>query len=472
LVFASLIFLCIFLPVTLVLYYIFKEKRHRNWVLVLSSLVFYAWGEPAWISILLLITLFSYLNAIIIEKFSRDVKGKVAVGLTVTGNLLVLVIFKYTDFFIEIFNSITGLRISPTGIIMPIGISFYTFQIISYVIDVYRGEVKAQRNPIKLLMYVSMFHQLIAGPIVRYKDIAEDIEHRIETWENVQAGIRRFAVGLAKKVLLGNIAGELAGTFLDGNLARLSVVGAWTGIILFAFQIYFDFSGYSDMAIGLGKIFGFTYKENFNYPYISKSFTEFWRRWHISLSSFFRDYLYIPLGGNRSHYLRNLFIVWFLTGLWHGASWNFILWGLFNLVFILLEKFFLGNLLKKVPAIISRLYFIVFVLVGWAFFYFTDTRRLFAFLGAMFGTAGRSFADFNATLILQNNIIFIIICIIACLPVGTFAANAAQKIFNRKTMLIRGLKDYVKPLMYLLLFITTLIFMVSQTYNPFLYFRF
>lgn len=471
-VFASLIFLCIFLPVTLILYYICPNRRYRNGVLVLSSLIFYAWGEPLWISILLFVTLFSFLNGIIAERYRKEFKGKVIVALTVTGNLLFLFLFKYTGFFIDILNSVTGLGINIPEISMPIGISFYTFQIISYVIDVYRGDVKAQRNPIKLLLYVSMFHQLIAGPIVRYKDIAEDIEHRKESWDQIIAGVRRFAVGLAKKVLLGNIAGELAGTFLDGNLVRLSVVGAWTGIILFAFQIYFDFSGYSDMAIGLGKMFGFTYKENFDYPYISKSFTEFWRRWHISLSSFFRDYLYIPLGGNRRNHLRNLFIVWFLTGLWHGADWNFVFWGLFNFVFILLEKIFLGRLLEKVPAIISRLYFIVFVLVGWTFFYFTDTARLFSFFGALLGTSGRSFIDFNATLILENNIVFIVICLIACTPVAKFVTNAVKKVFAGRTKLIYGLKAYVKPMLYLLVFITTLIFMVSQTYNPFLYFRF
>lgn len=471
-VFASLIFLCIFLPATLLLYYICPNRHYRNCVLIISSLIFYAWGEPRWISILLFVTFFSYLNGIMAEKYSGGSRGKVIVALAVTGNLTFLLLFKYAGFFIDNLNSITGLKVNFPEISMPIGISFYTFQTISYVIDVYRGEVKAQKNPFKLLLYVSMFHQLIAGPIVRYQDIAVDIEYRRENWESIQAGLRRFSVGLAKKVLLGNIAGDLAKTFLDGNLVRLSVVGAWTGILLFAFQIYFDFSGYSDMAIGLGKMFGFTYKENFNYPYISKSFTEFWRRWHISLSTFFRDYLYIPLGGNRSHHLRNLFIVWFLTGLWHGASWNFIFWGLFNFVFILLEKFFLGKLLKKVPGIISRLYFIILVLVGWSFFYYTDTTRLFGFIAALFGSKGRSFIDFNATLILQNNAVFIIICLVACTPVGKYIQDFVIKLIGGRKKLIDGLGAYVKPLMYLLVFITTLIFMVSQTYNPFLYFRF
>jgi len=472
LVFASLIFLCIFLPLSLLFYYISPNRNYRNGVLIFSSLIFYAWGEPKWISILLFVTFFSYLNGIIAEKYGRSTRGKVIVALAATGNLLFLFLFKYTGFFLDTINSITKLSVNIPEISMPIGISFYTFQTISYVVDVYRGEVKAQRNPLKLLLYVSMFHQLIAGPIVRYRDIAEDIENRKETWDKIQMGIRRFSIGLAKKVLLANIAGDLAKAFLEGNLNRLSVAGAWTGILLYAFQIYFDFSGYSDMAIGLGKMFGFTYKENFNYPYISKSFTEFWRRWHISLSSFFRDYLYIPLGGNRRNHLRNLFIVWFLTGLWHGASWNFVLWGLFNFVFILLEKVFLGKLLEKPPAILSRLYFIAFVLVGWTFFYFTDTTRLFAYLGAMFGLTGGSFIDLNATLTLQNNIVFIVICIIACVPAGKFIAEALKKLFGEGSKLIIGLKSYVKPLLYLLVFITTLIFMVSQTYNPFLYFRF
>ncbi|NLY17948.1 MAG: MBOAT family protein [Clostridiaceae bacterium] len=471
-VFASLIFLCIFMPLSLVLYYISPNRHYRNGVLILASLVFYAWGEPKWISILLFITFFCYLNGIMAEKYKGSRKGKVVVALAVAGNLMFLVLFKYTGFFLETVNSITRMNINIPEISLPIGISFYTFQTISYVVDVYRGEVKAQKNPFKLLLYVSMFHQLIAGPIVRYRDIAEDIEHREETWEKIQQGVRRFSTGLAKKVLLANIAGDLAKAFLDGNLVRLSVAGAWTGILLYAFQIYFDFSGYSDMAIGLGKMFGFTYKENFNYPYISKSFTEFWRRWHISLSSFFRDYLYIPLGGNRKNHLRNLFIVWFSTGLWHGASWNFVLWGIFNFVFIFLEKVFLGKLLEKAPALLSRLYFIVFVLVGWTFFYFTDTTRLFAYLGAMFGAGGRSLVDFNATLTLQNNLIFIVICIIACVPVGKFTAKTLDKLPGTKTKLIFGLKTYVEPLLLLLVFITTLVFMVSQTYNPFLYFRF
>lgn len=471
-VFASLIFLCIFLPVSLVFYYINPNRHYRNGVLIISSLVFYAWGEPKWISILLFVTFFTYLNGLMVEKYAGSGRGKVIVALAVTGNLMFLVLFKYTGFLLDTVNSITGMNIDIPRIHLPIGISFYTFQTISYVIDVYRGDVKAQRNPLKLLLYVSMFHQLIAGPIVRYKDIAEDIDHRKETWEMIQPGVRRFTVGLAKKVLLANIAGDLAKGFLDGNLVRLSVAGAWTGILLYAFQIYFDFSGYSDMAIGLGKMFGFKYKENFNYPYISKSFTEFWRRWHISLGTFFRDYLYIPLGGNRKNHLRNLFAVWFLTGLWHGASWNFVLWGLFNFVFIFLEKVFLGKLLEKAPAILSRLYFIVFVLVGWTFFYFTDTSRLFAYLGAMFGSAGRSLVDFNATLTLQNNLIFIVICLVACAPTGEIIAKALKKLPVEKTKLVFGLKAYVKPLLYLLVFITTLVFMVSQTYNPFLYFRF
>jgi alginate O-acetyltransferase complex protein AlgI len=335
------------------------------------SLFFYAWGEPKWISVMLLCTLVNYITGILAEKHKGKWQSRAALVASLIINLGALGFFKYAGFLVSNLNHLTGLSISFAEIALPIGISFYTFQSMSYVIDVYRGEVEAQRSYWKLLLYVSLFHQLIAGPIVRYKDIAAEIENRRVTLDTFSAGINRFVVGLGKKVILANTAGKLSALFLDIPAADMSVLGGWYGIILFAIQIYFDFSGYSDMAIGLGKMFGFTYKENFDYPYISKSATEFWRRWHISLGTFFRDYLYIPLGGNRHHHIRNLTIVWLLTGLWHGASWNFILWGLYYGLLIILEKLFLDKWLKKLPAVFNHIYllFIVYNRMGFLLLY-------------------------------------------------------------------------------------------------------
>ncbi len=362
-VFSSLVFLCIFLPVNLFLYFIIKNRTWRNWLLIISSLFFYAWGEPVWITAMIFSTLFDYFNALMIEKYHGTNKAKAFVALSVIGNLLLLGAFKYSGFFVENINALFGLSLNVPRISLPIGISFYTFQTISYVVDVYRGEVGAQRSFFKLLLFVSLFHQLVAGPIVRYSDIAAEIEHREVTATGFSEGVNRFIIGLGKKVLIANTAGELSLSFLGTDYEKLPVAGAWLGILLYAFQIYFDFSGYSDMAIGLGRMYGFTYKENFNYPYISKSATEFWRRWHISLGSFFRDYLYIPLGGNRRNHARNLFIVWFLTGMWHGASWNFIIWGLYYFVLVFAEKLFLKKLLDRIPAFFSRLYLLLIVLI-------------------------------------------------------------------------------------------------------------
>ncbi|HEY8499639.1 MAG TPA: MBOAT family O-acyltransferase, partial [Clostridia bacterium] len=402
-IFSGLIFLCIFLPITILLYYILKSRRWRNGLLIAASLVFYAWGEPRYVVLLLICSLFNYFSGISIEKSNARNKKKVKLILAVSLNILVLFFFKYTGFLLENLSQISGLTIRAPDIYLPVGISFYTFKAISYVVDIYRGKVPAQKSACKFLLYISLFHHLVAGPIIRYGDIAEEIDYRQETPEGLRDGVRRFIIGLAKKVILSNTAAEIAGTFLDGDLSRLSVAGAWLGIILFAFQIYFDFSGYSDMAVGLGKMFGFTYMENFNYPYISKSLTEFWRRWHISLGTFFRDYVYIPLGGNRKHLIRNLLVVWLLTGLWHGSSWNFILWGLFNFLFIVIEKKLLRSFLERISSMFSRVYFVFVLLVGWSFFYFTDTARLFVFLGALFGSGGRSFINPDVIILLQNN---------------------------------------------------------------------
>jgi len=471
-VFSSLIFLFAFLPLCLLLYYAIPRNSYRNVLLVSMSLFFYAWGEPKWISVMLLCTLVNYITGILAEKHKGKWQSRAALVASLIINLGALGFFKYAGFLVSNLNHLTGLSISFAEIALPIGISFYTFQSMSYVIDVYRGEVEAQRSYWKLLLYVSLFHQLIAGPIVRYKDIAAEIENRRVTLDTFSAGINRFVVGLGKKVILANTAGKLSALFLDIPAADMSVLGGWYGIILFAIQIYFDFSGYSDMAIGLGKMFGFTYKENFDYPYISKSATEFWRRWHISLGTFFRDYLYIPLGGNRHHHIRNLTIVWLLTGLWHGASWNFILWGLYYGLLIILEKLFLDKWLKKLPAVFNHIYLLFIVLIGWVFFYYTDLSRAAGLLGVLFGINGNPIVNTELSITFLNNVIFFVIAILACTPLA--------KVLNRRINTLAAphakafilYREGIIPLMNAGLLLISVLHLVGQSYNPFLYFRF
>lgn len=459
-VFSSLFFLCIFLPVSLGLYYLIKNRTYRNLILILTSLFFYAWGEPVWISILIVSTLINWFLALKISENKNNWKGKAALTLSVAENLLILVFFKYSGFIAENINLVIGSNIGLGSVGLPIGISFFTFKIISYTADVYMGEVNAQKSPFKLLLYVSLFHQIMAGPIVRYKDMEEAIDNRVETVELFNDGVNRFIIGLGKKVLLSNTAAKVAVNFLGTDYTRLSVLGAWFGVILFALQLYFDFSGYSDMAIGLGKMFGFTYKENFNYPYISKSATEFWRRWHISLGSFFKDYVYIPLGGNRRFRIRNLFIVWLLTGLWHGASWNFIIWGLYFFVLICVEKLFFKKPLEMIPGIFSRIYLWVAVLVGWVFFYHTDLSQAFTFLGIMFGAKNTPFSSPEVSIHFWNNAVLLLIALIGCTPVF--------KGLNQKFKF----GAFAKPVFNTMVLILSLIFLAGQTYSPFMYFKF
>lgn len=459
-VFSSLFFLCIFLPVSLGLYYLIKNRTYRNLILILTSLFFYAWGEPVWISILIVSTLINWFLALKISENKNNWKGKAALTLSVAENLLILVFFKYSGFIAENINLVIGSNIGLGSVGLPIGISFFTFKIISYTADVYMGEVNAQKSPFKLLLYVSLFHQIMAGPIVRYKDMEEAIDNRVETVELFNDGVNRFIIGLGKKVLLSNTAAKVAVNFLGTDYTRLSVLGAWFGVILFALQLYFDFSGYSDMAIGLGKMFGFTYKENFNYPYISKSATEFWRRWHISLGSFFKDYVYIPLGGNRRFRIRNLFIVWLLTGLWHGASWNFIIWGLYFFVLICVEKLFFKKPLEMIPGIFSRIYLWVAVLVGWVFFYHTDLSQAFTFLGIMFGAKNAPFSSPEVSIHFWNNAVLLLIALIGCTPVF--------KGLNQKFKF----GAFAKPVFNTMVLILSLIFLAGQTYSPFMYFKF
>ena len=420
-VFANLFFLYIFLPVNLILYYATRSYAVRNFVLVAMSFLFYAWGEPVWVLLLLASGFMVWLCSLLVERFAGTRRGKAALILAVTISLSLLGIFKYSGFLIENINAVLRLALPVPQYSLPIGISFYTFQMISYIVDVYRGDVKAQPSFLRFIMYVSMYFQLVAGPIVRYSDVAWEIDHRTANANDISHGIARFCIGLLKKVAVANVAGSLLVQYMDGDLTKVTVLGSWFGAVLFMLQIYYDFSGYSDMAIGLGLMFGFHFVENFNYPYIAKTATEFWRRWHISLSSFLRDYLYIPLGGNRSHAWRNLFVVWFATGLWHGASWNFILWGLFFGVLIALERLGLRNLLEKLPGFISHFYLLFVVLISWVIFYFTDLSRAAQYLEIMFGLSGQPLTNSQILLALEGNLFWLIRAVVCCLPLARIA---------------------------------------------------
>ena len=466
-VFSSVVFLGIFLPVVLVLYFIIKNRVWRNCILLIASLVFYAWGEPVWIFSMIALTFLDFLAGLFLEKVSSEARRKTLLVLVVILNLALLFVFKYLNFFIDNINNIANTSIGHFPYAMPIGISFFTFQALTYVVDVYRRQVGAQRNYAYLLLYISMFPQLIAGPIVRYSDIAEMINNRKETMDGFVNGGLRFVVGLGKKVIFANYAGAIATSLLTDQISTLSASGAWVGILMYTLQIYFDFSGYSDMAIGLGKIFAFDFKENFNYPYIARSVTDFWRRWHISLSSFFRDYVYIPLGGNRKHQFLNIFIVWCLTGFWHGASWNFLLWGLYFALLLMAEKKLktIGIDTGKIP-VISNILLLLIVVFSWGIFYYTDLNQLGMFFSSLFGLG-------NTTITLslkESTTIFqyfwlIPIMILAVTPWPTKLAN---KIFKDGTIA----KSVARTVCTVGLLAICYVLILNQTYNPFLYFRF
>ena len=457
-VFSSLVFLCLFLPIFLLIY--FCVPRLRTVALVAFSLAFYAFGEPVWVLALLFSGTIDYFHGRIIGRWPNSWQRKAALVSSLVLNLGLLFVFKYSGFVVQNLNAVFGLELAVPSFSLPLGISFYTFQTISYTVDVYRGDVKPQKSFLAFMSYVTMFPQLVAGPIVRYADIEERLTERKITLEDFSYGVTRFSVGLGKKVLLANAAGSALDTlFAEG--VRLTTAGSWLGILFFAFQIYFDFSGYSDMAIGLGRMIGFRFLENFNYPYIARSVTEFWRRWHISLSSFFRDYVYIPLGGNRRRQLRNIFIVWFLTGFWHGASWNFILWGLYYGILLIIEKLFLKNLLDKIPRAIGHVYTLLVALVGWGLFYFTSGTQLFAFFKAALGV-GVEFSDARVTSVLQANALLLPILFIGCTPLP---ARLAKKIRDSRAAILEPV--YMAATMGM-----SFVAIVGQTYNPFLYFRF
>lgn len=470
-VFANLFFLYIFLPVNLILYYATRSYAVRNFVLVAMSFLFYAWGEPVWVLLLLASGFMVWFCSLLVERFAGTRRGKAALIFAVTISLSLLGIFKYSGFLIENINAVLPLPLPVPQFSLPIGISFYTFQMISYIVDVYRGDVKAQPSFLRFIMYVSMYFQLVAGPIVRYSDVAWEIGHRTANANDISHGITRFCIGLLKKVAVANVAGSLLVQYMDGDLTKVTVLGSWFGAVLFMLQIYYDFSGYSDMAIGLGLMFGFHFVENFNYPYIAKTATEFWRRWHISLSSFLRDYLYIPLGGNRSHAWRNLFVVWFATGLWHGASWNFILWGLFFGVLIALERLGLRNLLEKLPGFISHFYLLFVVLISWVIFYFTDLSRVAQYLGIMFGLSGQPLTNSQTLLALEGNLFWLILAVVFCLPLARIASQqiTAAAAVSRPRQIILGI---LVPVMNLGILLICTAMLSGQSYNPFLYYRF
>lgn len=467
-VFANLIFIYIFLPLNLLLYFVTKNKAWRNAVLIAFSLFFYAWGEPVWITLLLFSALIDYCHGIIIEGHRGQWQAKAAVALSLILNLGLLGLFKYSGFLVENINALLHLSLPVPAFALPIGISFYTFQTISYTVDVYRGEVRAQKSFAKFLMYVSSYHQLVAGPIVRYSDVMKEIEDRHTTMADFSEGITKFCIGLAKKVMVANVAGQMVSRYLDGDMGQLSVMGAWFGVVMFSIQLYYDFSGYSDMAIGLGRIFGFHYPMNFNYPYISKSVTEFWRRWHMTLGGFFRDYVYIPLGGNRKHQWRNIAIVWFLTGLWHGASWNFIFWGLYYGVLLVIEKLFLLKVLKKLPAVFNHGYTLLAVIVGWAIFYVSDLNRLGQLLSTMFGLHSAPLTDLQLTITIQNNMFWLLVAIVFCIPITQWIKKKIQASSEQRQALCYSCAAVMN--VAILLLCTALL--VGQSYNPFLYFRF
>ena len=470
--FSSAVFLFVFFPVTLILYFMpgfagneEKSIKRKNLILCIASLIFYAWGEPVYIVLMCLSILFNYNLGLDMENHrshSRKMKRLLIFG--VCFNLFMLGFFKYAGFIVSNINSALGTQIEYEGLPLPVGISFYTFQILSYVIDVYKGTVRAQTKLVNFAAYISMFPQLIAGPIVQYKDIEKQLNERSITIDNFYDGIIYFIRGLGKKVLFANTIGAVYSDISAGGFSDVSAVTAWICIICYTLQIYFDFSGYSDMAVGLGKMMGFEFVQNFNYPYKAKSIKDFWSRWHISLSSWFRDYVYIPLGGNRKGLARtvvNTMIVWALTGLWHGAAWNFIAWGMFYGILLIAEKYLLAGVLDRIPSVLRHIGTLIVVMIGWVFFSSENIAQATEFIGALMGFTG-SFIDSQAMYLLKENAFPIF-------AMGLSAAGVFELISTREeTRVYKTLKS----IGYIAIFILCIAYLVSETYNPFLYFRF
>lgn len=469
-IFSSIFFLFVFLPITLFLYYIVPWKL-KNFMLLLCSLIFYAWGEPVYVLLMLFSIIFNYLSGIEIDGYRENENTKMlrySFWFTVVVNLAILGFFKYYGFLINNLNTILPFEIPYKELSLPIGISFYTFQTLSYIIDVYKGVVPVQKNFVSFGAYVTMFPQLIAGPIVRYTDVDAQLSKRTHSLYKFGQGVSWFLRGLGKKVLLANNIGMTYDAIAAILPAERSVLTAWIGCIAYAMQIYFDFGGYSDMAIGLGKMFGFEFIKNFDYPYISKSVTEFWRRWHISLGTWFREYVYIPLGGNRvskAKHIRNILVVWMLTGFWHGAAWNFMLWGLYYGLLLLAEKLFLAPKLERLPQKVQQAYCFILVLFGWVLFFSPTLKDAFVYIGNMFGIGGSGFIDSTGLYYLTSNLILLVICALCSTP-------WLWKKFRRFTLQKGKYPSVAAAVVYTAIFILSIAYLVNATYNPFLYFRF
>ena len=472
-VFSSLIFLFVFLVLNLTIYLLVND-RHKNKVLLVFSLIFYAWGGPKYLLLLVGETFASWFFALRIQNSQDDRRRK----LYMAGECIVLLgllgYFKYAVFFLENFQALFGIPEVIPNIVLPIGISFYTFQLLSYVVDVYRGEIHAQPAFWKLLLYSSLFHQCIAGPIVRYETVANEIDNRKVTQTDIYVGVRRFCIGLAKKSILANSCAAVADSLIlpgSNALAAQSALGLWLGIFAYMLQIYLDFSAYSDMAIGMGRMVGFRYLENFNYPYIAKSVQDFWRRWHISLSTFFRDYVYIPLGGSRCttvKYIRNMAVVWFLTGMWHGASWNYILWGIYYLVFLLLERFVIKD---RIPGALKYVYTLLVVFFGWVIFKFENLGDLGTAFAGLFGIGTNGFIGMDVSTLFLSNIFLLAFSVIACTPLGKMIRQSLLRYgsSNKVAFTVFNITELIVPPLLLILSVLALI---GNSYNPFLYFQF
>ena len=472
-VFSSIFFLFTFLPLSLLLYWMSPSKI-KNFTLLAVSLFFYAWGEPVYVLLMIASILTNFVFGIFIEseliKEKRAVRRALFIS-AVVFNILILGFFKYYGFLAENINALFNADIAYSELPLPIGISFYTFQVLSYVIDVYLGKVRLQRNPVSFALYVTMFPQLIAGPIVRYSDIESQLEQRNVSASKFGEGAQRFIQGLGKKVLIANSMGALWDITQAMDMTGISVFSAWLGIIAYTFQIYFDFSGYSDMAIGLGKMFGFEFMENFDHPYISRSVTEFWRRWHISLGTWFREYVYIPLGGNRCsriRQIRNIMAVWMLTGLWHGASWNFVVWGIYYGCLLLIEKMFLKKLIDNAPAIISHVYCMLAVIIGWVLFASRDIESAAAYLGVMSGASGNVLVDNAFIYYLKSNAVMLVISLL-------FSTGIFREIFEPEEIsdkIRTRVSHSAAVILHAFILFMSTAYLVTETYNPFLYFRF
>ncbi|MGL6104546.1 MBOAT family O-acyltransferase [Romboutsia sp.] len=472
-VFSSLVFLFVFFPMILTLYYL-SNNKYKNYLLLAASLFFYAWGEATYVIIMLISILANYICGLMVKEDNSQKLRKIGLIIAILFNVGMLGVFKYTGFFVTNLNMVLNTHIPVPQIVLPLGISFFTFQAMSYVIDVYRHDAKVQRNLLNLALYISLFPQLVAGPIVRYQTIADQINNRTHTITKFADGVNRFIIGMGKKVIIANSLGMLADSVFATPSSDLTIISSWLGIIAYSLQIFFDFSGYSDMAIGLGKMFGFEFLENFNYPYISKSASEFWRRWHISLGSWFRDYVYFPLGGSRKGTLRtyiNLFIVWFLTGFWHGADWTFIMWGLYFGLLIGLEKAFLEEkILNKVFQPIRHLYLLISVIIGWVFFRADNAVYAVDFIKVMFGMGTNPLYNGQTLAYINDYWYTLALGIVFSMPVIKYIKG---KISSKNTKILNNDITYLLHSLVLTgLFFIVILSLVNSTYNPFLYFRF